>query len=200
MSDTEKPFLQRWSSRKLEQAEDEPEAVEGVLPKVEDAPEQTDAEILAEHGLPDPDALQPGDDITGFMKAAIPARLKNKALRKLWLGNPALANLDGLIDYGEDFTDAATVVENLETVYEVGRGMVKRLAEPEAETPEPLDAEDVQSESEAASESAELPDEPVPEEDTEEDGLVQISQSEDPAPAIAPSRRMQFHFDKAEEA
>ncbi len=41
----------------------------------------------------------------------------------LWRSNPTLANLDGLIDYGDDYTNAATVVPNLKTLYRVGKGM-----------------------------------------------------------------------------
>ena len=43
------------------------------------------------------------------------------ALRRLWKVNPVLANVDGLVEYGEDFTDSATVVENLQTTYQVGK-------------------------------------------------------------------------------
>ena len=52
-----------------------------------------------------------------------------QALRKLWRSDSVFANLDGLIDYGEDFTDAATVVEGMKSVYTVGRGMVDYEAE-----------------------------------------------------------------------
>jgi hypothetical protein len=33
-----------------------------------------------------------------------------------------LANIDGLDEYCEDYTDAAMVVENLQTIYQVGKG------------------------------------------------------------------------------
>ena len=88
--------------------------------------EPSDAEILEELGLPDPDTLDEGDDFSRFMGGAIPTRLRNRALRRLWLTNPVLANLDELVDYGEDFTDAATVVENLQTAYRVGKGFLRR--------------------------------------------------------------------------
>lgn len=91
--------------------------------------EKSDAEILAELGLPDPDTIEPGTDVAGFMKAAVPDRLRRRALRRLWRINPVLANIDGLVDYGEDFTDAATVVENLQTTYQVGKGMLRHVEE-----------------------------------------------------------------------
>ncbi|MEL6773944.1 MAG: DUF3306 domain-containing protein, partial [Pseudomonadota bacterium] len=69
-----------------------------------------------------PESLQPGDDFAAFMKEAVPHHLRRRALRMLWGSNPVLANLDELLDYGEDFTDAATVVENLQTAWQVGRG------------------------------------------------------------------------------
>jgi len=135
-------FLSRWSRLKREgagqaAAEPEPEPEPASPPPAE----KTDAEILAEHGLPDPDTLSPGDDVRGFMARAIPDRLRNRALRRLWLGNPALANLDGLVDYGEDFTDAATVVANLASAWQAGRGYLKNDPDPEAGPDAPAPAE-----------------------------------------------------------
>jgi hypothetical protein len=95
-----------------------------------DALEQKDdAEILAELNLPDPDTLALGDDVRGFMAKTVPDRLRRRALRQLWRLNPVLANVDGLVDYGEDFTDSATVIENLQTAYQVGKGMLAHIEE-----------------------------------------------------------------------
>ncbi|MCP5086993.1 MAG: DUF3306 domain-containing protein [Rhodobacteraceae bacterium] len=91
--------------------------------------EKTDDEILNELKLPDPDTLRAGDDFTAFMAKAVPERIRRRALRRLWLSNPALANLDDLLDYGDDFTDSATVIENLQTAYQVGKGMTRHLLE-----------------------------------------------------------------------
>ena len=55
--------------------------------------------------------------------------------------NPTLANLDGLIDYGEDYTDAATVIENMQTAYEVGKGMLAHVEELARQAEEKLAAE-----------------------------------------------------------
>ncbi len=123
-----------WSQRKARvraEAEAELATAEAVelevqLQVLED---KTDEEILTELELPDPDTLNQGDDFSAFMAKAVPERIKRRALRKLWLSNPALANLDGLVDYGEDFTDSAMVVENLQTAYQVGKGMLKHVIE-----------------------------------------------------------------------
>lgn len=105
--------------------------------------EQSDEEILAALDLPDPDTLKLGDDFTGFMAKTVPDRIRRRALRTLWRSNPVLANVDMLVDYGEDFTDSATVVENLQTAYQVGKGMLKHIEEmarqaEERENPAPL--------------------------------------------------------------
>jgi hypothetical protein len=94
-----------------------------------DQAEKTDIELLEELGLPDPDNMMMGDDFSAFMSKAVPDRLRRRALRRLWLANPALANLDGLLDYGEDFTDSATVIENMQTAYQVGEGMTEHVLE-----------------------------------------------------------------------
>ncbi|MDF1748944.1 MAG: DUF3306 domain-containing protein [Alphaproteobacteria bacterium] len=119
------------------------------------------AEKAKELGLPALDSLGPGSDFKAFMASTVPAQLRNLALRKLWRSNPVLANLDGLIDYGDDFTDAGTVVANMQTAYQVGRGY-KRDPEPELLAEE--DQEDLNEDHIAAAESDQ---ELTPEEDAE---------------------------------
>jgi len=113
---------------------------------------RTDAELLEELGLPDPDSIGPGDDVKGFMAQAVPARLRNRALRALWRSNPVLANVDGLVDYGEDFTDAARVVEALATAWQVGRGYAREgvSAEEAAEAADEATAAEIPDAPEAA--------------------------------------------------
>ena len=91
--------------------------------------EKTDAELLEELDLPDPDTLVMGDDFSVFMSKTVPDRIRRRALRILWRSNPVLANVDMLVDYGEDFTDAAMAVENIQTAYQVGKGMLKHVQE-----------------------------------------------------------------------
>jgi len=91
--------------------------------------EKTDAELLEELDLPDPDTLVMGDDFSVFMSKTVQDRIRRRALRILWRSNPVLANVDMLVDYGEDFTDAAMAVENIQTTYQVGKGMLKHVQE-----------------------------------------------------------------------
>ncbi|RVU34080.1 DUF3306 domain-containing protein [Hwanghaeella grinnelliae] len=79
--------------------------------------------------LPDIEDLDGASDYSAFMSDKVSDTVRNMALRKLWRTDSVFANLDGLIDYGEDFTDAATVVEGMKSVYTVGRGMVDYEAE-----------------------------------------------------------------------
>ena len=85
--------------------------------------ERTDAEILTDLGLPDPEGMAMGDDFAAFLQKSVPEHLRRRALRKLWLSNPVLANLDGLLDHNDDFTGAATVMPDMKTTYQVGRGL-----------------------------------------------------------------------------
>jgi len=117
--------------------------------------ERTDTDILEELGLPDPDTLEAGADFKGFLAKNVPERIKTRALRRLWRLNPVLANLDGLVDYDDDYTDAACVVDGMKTAYQVGKGMLKHIealaeqAEAEAEN-EAIAARDLPAEAEAA--------------------------------------------------
>lgn len=164
--------------------------------------ERSDEDLLHEAGLPDPDQLTSAEEVQNFLKAELPQRLKTRALRKLWRLNPVLANLDGLVDYGEDFTDAATVIPDLQTVYKVGQGMIAKLEELGT------------AEKEEASAS---PDEVAPLEATPEPTAEERSRDEVPVPELSPpspiptpdfppepqvataTRRMQFRFDTTEQ-
>lgn len=143
--DSQDGVLGRWSRRKVKARAGDPDhdlldndpkdaGGDSQLPKTEDSPEddRPDSEILEDLGLPDPDTLQEGDDFKGFLRREVPARLRRRALARLWRSHPLLATVDDLVEYGEDYTDAATVVENLQTVYQVGRGML--VPEPEPST------------------------------------------------------------------
>lgn len=127
-----------WSRRKArveaEEAEEarKVEAAE-VEAKQKQLEEKTDSEILEELGLPDPDSLEPGQDIAGFMNKAVPERLRRRAMRQLWRLNPVLANLDGLNDYDGDFTNAATDAPGVKTAYQVGKGLLRHVQALEAQ-------------------------------------------------------------------
>ncbi|MCF6316682.1 MAG: DUF3306 domain-containing protein [Marinosulfonomonas sp.] len=156
--------------------------------------EKTDEEALAELDLPNPDDMQAGDDFSAFMKSTVPAAFRNRALRKLWTSDPVLANVDMLVDYGEDFTGKNDVGKIVKTIYRVGKGMLpdkEEEIEPEAEM---LDQqiEDVANEAGLADE-ADAP--------AFEDAEVFVAPTLSETPEIeaedqplAPRRRMRFSF------
>ena len=114
MSDPEEGtggFLSGWSRRKLAAkrkeaapppADEEPEA----LPELEladAAPEEVeDAELIA--ALPSLDDITAGFDIKPFLAKGVPAKLKNAAMRKLWLASPSVRDyVDPAVDYAWDW-------------------------------------------------------------------------------------------------
>lgn len=142
---TEKDFWSRRRAGVSAEAEAEEKRLQAEVLAQEQAElaEKSDAEILQDLNLPDPDTLTTGDDFTVFMARAVPERIRRRALRTLWRSNPVLANVDSLVDYGEDFTDSATVVENLQTAYQIGKGMLEHVEEmarqaEQAEAPEDI--------------------------------------------------------------
>ncbi|PSL18714.1 DUF3306 domain-containing protein [Shimia abyssi] len=168
--------------------------------------EKTDAEILSDLELPDPDTLEQGDDFSVFLAKAVPERIRRRALRKLWLSNPVLANVDALVDYGEDYTDSATVIEGMQTAYQVGKGMLKhieemaRQAELEANPPEPdlKDADDThdltlaQSEDDAREPMMDACDPPAA---APMDTVADHDTDTDQEPVALQRRRLRFAFD-----
>lgn len=180
--DKSEGFLRRWSRRKGSQSRKEnqesgaetqtalaepaeeaalelpPEApVRGRM--ITSAPGETttpqnaeEPEEIDEADLQDVESLEADSDFTPFLKKGVSEQLQRRALRKLWLSDPVLANVDGLLDYGDDFTDAAMVVADMKTAYKVGRGMVPP---PEEELPEEELADE------------ELPNDELPEEESE---------------------------------
>ena len=202
-------FWSRRQARVREEALAEARATEAAEARAREAAleERPDEEILEELGLPDPDTLGPGDDVRAFMEKAVPDRLRRRALRRLWLSNPALANLDGLLDYGEDFTDSATVIEKLQTAYQVGKGMLAHVEEMarQAEAEGRQGEEDVAEGEALADATAEGADETGADEaETGEEAAPEVAacltgpqvaeEDAQEAPASPPRRRMQFTF------
>lgn len=155
-------ILRRWSRRKLEvrrQEERTPEADTPGRPAEEEdraAPPNQKGEPAAGtssddiagqedsgRDLPDLDSLDKDSDYSVFMREDVPEAMRNQALRKLWMSDPAFGKLDGLVEYGEDYTDAATVVEGMKSTYQAGLGYLREAedAAPAEASEETADAE-----------------------------------------------------------
>lgn len=150
MAEDTEGFLSRWSRLKRSGGPDRPDdgaaatgpedAAAGTpepaaTPAAGDAPEApADAA-----DLPPIESLTKDSDFSVFMRAGVPAELKRQALRKLWRSDPVFANLDGLLEYGEDFNLPFQTFKGkaIATLYRVGQGMpdpVKEIAAEENET------------------------------------------------------------------
>ena len=136
----ESGFLSRWSARKNQIAKggDVPDegpsseiAQDSVIEDEEDAA-LTDAELLEKYDLPDPEVVTEESGLEQFLNGkGLPGRVRQMALRRLWRLNPLFGVVDDMVEYGEDYTDAATVVEGMKTAYTVGKGYAKEVVEPE---------------------------------------------------------------------
>lgn len=141
-SDRDESFFARWSRRKrAEAARDTPvrpasagegEGGEETLPPAAERgqalPSPAAEPVVDPAELPDPDTLDATSDFRIFLRKGVPEELQRRALRRLWRVNPIISAVDPLFDYGGDYTDAATVVPDLRTVFKVGRETLERLA------------------------------------------------------------------------
>jgi hypothetical protein len=109
-----------------------PEIAEDAVFEDEEDAELTDAELLEKYDLPDPEAVTEESGLEQFLNGkGLPGRVRQMALRRLWRLNPLFGVVDDMVEYGEDYTDAATVIEGMKTAYTVGKGYAKEVVEPE---------------------------------------------------------------------
>lgn len=152
--------FERWSRLKSEARQEsslsaeeiaQREATEAAQQEQErtlaDNEQLSDEEILEKYELPDPDKIELGMDIKGFMNKEVPEALRRRALRSLWRSNPVLAVLDGLNDYDEDYNTIRTGAGGVQTLYRVGKGMFDKAlrAEEQLQQASEMDSE-IQSE------------------------------------------------------
>ena len=162
--DGEGGFLSRWSARKSQIARGEdvpdevpaPETAEDAGVEDEEDAALTDAELLKKYDLPDPDAVTEESVLEQFLNGkGLPGRVRQMALRRLWRLNPLFGVIDDMVEYGEDYTDAATVIEGMKTAYTVGKGYAKEVVEPEEAEAQEGDAEAQEGDAEAQEGDAE---------------------------------------------
>lgn len=197
MTTDEKDFLGRWSRRKQAAreglAEPEPESPAVPAESADGPPAASEpVEPVNEDAFADIDfdALDYSSDYTRFMGKDVPELIQRRALRALWRSDPVLANVDGLNDYDEDFTDAARAVANLVTSYKPKQGYRtdEEMAALEAE--EKAEAEARAQTSAAAEASQDSGETPEPEAAADEDASdVAGTPGEADASRPAPDRK-----------
>ena len=133
-------FLSRWSARKTQIAraaavpednlEDRNEAAGGrAEQEIDEEAALTDNELLEKYELPDPNDVEEEGELDRFFDGKTPERLRQMALRRLWRINPLFGIVDEMVEYGEDYTDAATVIDGMQTAYQVGKGYLNKAIE-----------------------------------------------------------------------
>jgi hypothetical protein len=120
-------FLARWS--RLKQAERDKALSRDPAPPDPAAVDSAEPPADPPEDLPALESLTKDSDFRAFMRPGVPEELRNQALRKLWGSDPVYANLDGLLEYGEDFAAPFRMAGVVATVYRVLEGM------PEPEKP-----------------------------------------------------------------
>lgn len=167
-------MLSRWSRRKFAARKAETDTqladktqVSSLPPVAQDEETSREAAAAREAELTaNRDAAEAVDlenvtkatDFRIFMKEGVPAALRKKALAVLWRSNPVLANIDGLNEYDDDYTDANLVPKLFKSAWEAGRGYKKEIkAEPPAndeKTSEPVTAAQSEGGEDTAGEDA----------------------------------------------
>jgi len=127
-------FLKRWSRRKTAaRATTEataPAELALPVPQADADPEASPSPEIDPETLPDIDSLDKDSDFSVFMQNGVPDALRSRALRKLWLSDPAFNVVDGLVEYGEDYANIAAIAEKVQSVYKVGKAMSKTDGDP----------------------------------------------------------------------
>ena len=190
MSETEqKPFLSRWAQRKAGK-QTEVDVLEDVAHteqvdatgETEEEAALSDEELCARYELPEPEQCTESEQLDGFFDGQVPDRLRQLAMRRLWRLNPLFKFADEMVEYGEDFTDAATVIPNMQTAYKVGKGyMDKLLAEQEqADAEAALSFEQVAEQDELKSTIDTETSDPIEDNSEETTALAETGQQSEP--------------------
>jgi len=125
LEDAGEGVLTRWSRRKAEARSGKPasdeafqaplETIGTAAREVEQAPATPACEAVPD--LPDIEKLDLTSDFTAFLRDGVDPLLRRAALRRLWTLDPVFAWQDGLVEYGEDFTDSVKAVPVVQTVF-----------------------------------------------------------------------------------
>jgi hypothetical protein len=141
-ADRDKGFLARWSQRKQEAKQPEPQADAPAGESVESsgspAPQGEDGTPEFDLStLPTLEELTESTDITAFLRKGVPEHLRNEALRKSWALDPAIRNyVNPALEYAYDWNAPGGVPGGgeLGAGVDVARLVSQIMGEPAAET------------------------------------------------------------------
>ena len=125
----------------------------------------SDEELLAKYGVEDPEAIEDEDKLDSLLQGQFPDRIRQMALRRMWRLNPLFRFADEMVEYGENYTDAATVIDGMQTAYQVGKGYLQKAFD--AVKDDDVEDDDVEGDGDdmagAETSSAEAPEAEAPE-------------------------------------
>ena len=98
----------------------------------------TDDELLAKYELEDPETIEDESKLDAFLQGKFPDRIRQMALRRMWRLNPMFRFADEMVEYGENYTDAATVIDGMTTAYQVGKGYLQKAFDAVEEAPDEM--------------------------------------------------------------
>jgi len=201
-------FLSRWSTRKAQIARGEDVAEENVdndaealavghdgASESEEEAALSDAELLEKYELPDPQEVEEEAGLERFFDGKTPERLRQLALRRLWRINPFFGVVDEMVEYGEDYTDAATVIEGMQTAYQAGKGYLKKTLSPEEQAEEQAEK---QAQKQAEEQAEEQADAESPQETADNATKPQTEPDADGAPDADDQANMNAAGEKAD--
>ncbi|WP_108512945.1 DUF3306 domain-containing protein [Bradyrhizobium algeriense] len=140
-ADRDKGFLARWSQRKQEAKQPEPQpdapAAESVESSGSPAPQGEDVTPEFDlSSLPKLEELTGNTDITAFLRKGVPEHLRNAALQKSWALDPAIRNyVNPALEYAYDWNTPGGVPGGgeLGAGVDVARLVSQIMGEPAAE-------------------------------------------------------------------
>lgn len=180
--------LSRWSKRKIAATRQrETAAVESGDTPSADAEQQARraAELAANREAAeaiDLDRLDGDSDYSVFLKEGVPDILKKRAMSVLWRSNPILANVDGLVDYDDDFGSPDLLMKTFQSAYQAGKGYLEhqeREARSSAETDEAVVADPQADDNSSQPEDDSHSEQPVAE-DSDHGGIPEAAAVEMP--------------------
>jgi hypothetical protein len=139
-TDRDKGFLARWSQRKQEAKQPEPDALAAESAESSSSPAPPSEDVTPEFDLstlPKLEELTGSTDITAFLRKGVPEHLRNAALQKSWALDPAIRNyVNPALEYAYDWNAPGGVPGGgeLDAGIDVARLVSQIMGEPAAET------------------------------------------------------------------
>jgi hypothetical protein len=136
----DKGFLARWSQRKQEAKQPEPDALAAESAESSSSPAPPSEDVTPEFDLstlPKLEELTGSTDITAFLRKGVPEHLRNAALQKSWALDPAIRNyVNPALEYAYDWNAPGGVPGGgeLDAGVDVARLVSQIMGEPAAET------------------------------------------------------------------